>query len=102
MRQISLKRKTKEQPKQNWRLPKKKISEAGVDVVIYVKVGDPRSWINVFVEEAQIDILFFGSCGHATELSGFFVGSTTQYALHNCVCTVAVTKFTRKRKRIPM
>jgi len=73
-----------------------------VDVVIYVKVGDPRSWINVFVEEAQIDILFFGSCGHATELSGFFVGSTTQYALHNCVCTVAVTKFTRKRKRIPM
>eukprot|EP01124_Arcella_intermedia_P033289 TRINITY_DN7940_c0_g1_i1.p1 TRINITY_DN7940_c0_g1~~TRINITY_DN7940_c0_g1_i1.p1 ORF type:complete len:311 (+),score=68.49 TRINITY_DN7940_c0_g1_i1:49-981(+) len=67
------------------------LKEEDIHHVTDVKAGDPRSWVDVFVQNHKIDILFLGSRGHSTELSGFLMGSTSQHALHSCSCTVVVT-----------
>jgi len=83
-----------------------------------IEKGDPRSLLLGFVEKYKIEVLFLGSRG----LSGavgcaslplpyispiflqilmvccyvsflrFLVGSTSQYAMHNCPCSVFIVK----------
>jgi len=56
-----------------------------------IEVGDPRSWVSSFVEKYNLDYLFVGSRG-LSGVKGFLLGSTSQYAMHNCPCTVAIVK----------
>ena len=56
-----------------------------------VEVGDPRTAIVDFVERHNIAVVFMGSRG-LSGLTGFFIGSASQYALHNCPCPVTIVK----------
>jgi len=64
--------------------------EKNIESFIHIRVGDPRAWIEPIVSELNLGILFLGSRGYSTELTGFFVGSTSQYALHNASIPVAI------------
>jgi len=64
--------------------------EHNIEASIDIRVGDPRSWLNPIIEELKLDILFLGSKGYSTELYGFFVGSTSQYALHNSSTPIGI------------
>jgi len=87
----AIEKKNIEQAEEKLEVTSEFLKEAHVTFTAQVKVGDPRSWLEPFIQENAIDVLFLGSRGHSTELSGFLVGSTSQYAMHNCTCSVVIT-----------
>eukprot|EP01094_Clydonella_sp_ATCC50884_P003531 TRINITY_DN12708_c0_g1_i2.p1 TRINITY_DN12708_c0_g1~~TRINITY_DN12708_c0_g1_i2.p1 ORF type:complete len:164 (+),score=45.34 TRINITY_DN12708_c0_g1_i2:62-493(+) len=58
---------------------------------VYIEVGDARTTLVEFVKKVDIDMLFMGSRG-LSGIAGFFMGSSSQYALHHCPCAVTIVK----------
>ena len=53
--------------------------------------GDPRDEIVKKIEQVKADSIIVGSRGMGS-IKRFFIGSVSDYCVHNCKCTVIVHK----------